>query len=112
MCLSYLWRSWDNKCFFSLVVFADVMAHDDGWLRKIVHVTLVISLAYQLYEFVEEVSVKDVGVSMSSSWDDMVTYPSLTICPQPGKLEFDNLLAVSSRDWLTLFQHKMYFANG
>ena len=39
------------------------MATDHGWLRNIVHVTLIIGLLFQLYEFVIEVSEKNVGVS-------------------------------------------------
>ena len=89
------------------------MATDHGWLRNIVHVILIIGLLFQLYEFVIEVSEKDVGVSMSSSWKDRVLYPSVTICPQPDpQQEFGNLLSVSSRDWLTFFQHKMHLENG
>ena len=88
------------------------MANDNGWLRKTVHVILILCLLYQLYEFVVEVSEKDVGVSMSSSWGDNVTYPSVTICPEPGEHDSDQLLSVSSRDWLTYFKHVVYLENG
>ena len=89
------------------------MATDHGWLRNIVHVTLIIGLLFQLYEFVIDVSEKDVGVSMSSSWKDGVSYPSVTICPQPDvQQELGNLMSVSSRDWLTFFRHKVYLENG
>ena len=88
------------------------MADNDGWLRRTVHVTLIIGLVFQVYKFGVEVSENDIGVSLSSSWEDRVTYPSVTICPTTVQQSFGDVLSVSSRDWLTFFQHKMYLENG
>ena len=93
----------------------DAMAHYDGWLRRTVHLILIISLSLQFHTFVLMVLEKDVGVLMSSAWDDRVKYPSVTICPQPGPEEDHfggNLLSVTSRDWLTYFRHNVYLENG
>ena len=81
------------------------MASIVDFLRKTVQVALTICLVFEVYYFVNEISKKTIGISMSSAWEDRITYPSVTICPDAG-------LSISSRDWLTFFQHKIYLENG
>ena len=83
----------------------------NGWLRSTVQATLFFSFIFGVYLRVQELAENGIGVTKGSLYADMMTYPSVTICP--FNLEGnENIYPDRSRDWLTEFRHSIYGVNG